>query len=91
MQFCRDPTVAAAREKHLRLLSAAIHTCQLKPSMAGALTAMYSLDTQGRHIAKVVWFRLAIGPLTRVATNSILGVNTLNLNHASLRTKYFTS
>ena len=47
LQFCRGHTVAAAREKHLRLLAAAIHTCKLKKSTADALTAMYQLVTLG--------------------------------------------
>ena len=40
----------AARRKHLRLLAAAIHTCELKKSTANALTATYDLGALGRHI-----------------------------------------
>lgn len=50
LHFCTEPTVVAARQKHHRLLAAAIHTCEPKKSRAGALTAMYTLDNQGRHI-----------------------------------------
>ena len=47
MHFCRKPTVAAARGKHLRLLVTVIHTYQLKPSTANALTAMYFRTPRG--------------------------------------------
>ena len=45
-----EPTIAAARGKHLNLLAAAKHTCKLKPATARALTAMYTIDSEGRHI-----------------------------------------
>ena len=45
MHFCREPTVVAAREKHLRLLSVAIHRYQQNHR-----TAICPLDTQGWHI-----------------------------------------
>ena len=50
LHFCREPIVLAARRKHLSLLAAAIHTCELKKSTAKALTAMYDSDDLGRHI-----------------------------------------
>ena len=50
LRFCREPAVVATRENHVKLLAAAIRTCELKKSTAEALTAMYSLDTQRRHI-----------------------------------------
>ena len=50
MHFCVAPTVVAARRKHRKLLTEAIFACKIKRSTAKALTAMYSLDAQGRHI-----------------------------------------
>ena len=50
MPFCVEPTVVAARRKHIALLSAAIRKCGLKSTTAGAPTAMYTLDNEGRHI-----------------------------------------
>ena len=48
--FCVEPTVVAAKKKHKELLTAAIYACELKTTTAKALTAMYMLDTQGRHM-----------------------------------------
>ena len=54
--------------------------------------SMPMVGARGRRWSpQVVWFRLPIGPLTRVATDSILEVNTPHLNHASLRRKSFGS
>ena len=50
MHFCLTPTVIAARRENRRLLAAAIFTCELKKTTAGAPAAMYSIDAQGRHI-----------------------------------------
>ena len=50
MHFHREPAVVATRKKHLRSLVAAIYTRQLKPSTANALSATYSLGTQGWYI-----------------------------------------
>ena len=38
MHYCEEPTVAAARRKHLALLPAAIHKSGLKSTTARALT-----------------------------------------------------
>ena len=48
--FCVEPTVVAVRQKHKELLTVAIYSCELKTTTAKALTAMYMLDNQGRHI-----------------------------------------
>ena len=48
--YCAEPTVVSARRKHYTLLSAAIHNSELKHSTARALTSMYTLDNEGRHI-----------------------------------------
>jgi hypothetical protein len=48
--YCVEPTVVAARQKHLDLLTTAIYTCKLKPTTARALTSMYTIDNDGRHI-----------------------------------------
>ena len=50
LHLYREPTVVAARQKHLRLLAAAIHTYKLKISTANTLTAIYDLGAMGRHI-----------------------------------------
>ena len=50
LRFDREPTVAAARRKHLSLFAAATHTSKLKKSTANTLAAMYDLDDLGRHI-----------------------------------------
>ena len=50
LHLCGEPTVVAARRKHLSLLAAAIHTYKLKKSTANALAAMCDLDDLGRHI-----------------------------------------
>ena len=50
LHFCREPTVMVARRKHLSLLAAAIHTCEMTKSTANALATMYDLDALGRHI-----------------------------------------
>ena len=50
MHLCLEPTVVAARQDHHRLPAAAMRTCKLKKTTAGALIAMYSLDTQGRRM-----------------------------------------
>ena len=44
---CVEPTVVAARRKHLALLSAAIHKCGLKSATARALIAMYTMNDEG--------------------------------------------
>ena len=48
--FCSEPTVVETRRGHRRLLMAAIHTCKLKSTTAEALTAIYFLDAEGRHV-----------------------------------------
>ena len=48
--YCVGSTVVAARRKHLALLSAAIHKFGLKSTTAKTLTAIYTLDNEGRHI-----------------------------------------
>ena len=50
MHYCEEPTVVAARRKHLALLPAAIHRSGLKPTTARALTSIYTLGNEGRHI-----------------------------------------
>ena len=47
---CIEPTVVAARRQHHTLLAEAIHNSKLKRSIARALTAIYTLDNEGRHI-----------------------------------------
>ena len=48
--FRAEPTVVAAQRKYKELLIAAIYSCELKTTTAKALTAMYMLDNQGRHV-----------------------------------------
>ena len=50
MHYCVKPIVVAARRKHLALLVAAIHKSGFKSSTARALTSMYILDNEERHI-----------------------------------------
>ena len=45
--YCMEPTVVAARRKHLALLAAAIHKSGLKSSTARALISMCILDNEG--------------------------------------------
>jgi len=42
--------VVAARLTHKELLTAAIYSCELEKTTAAALTAMYMVDAQGKHV-----------------------------------------
>ena len=48
--YCTEPSVVAARRTRKELLTAAIYSCELEKTTAAALTAMYMLDTQGKHV-----------------------------------------
>jgi hypothetical protein len=49
--FCTEPLAVATRNEHKeRWLIADIYSCELKKTTAKALTAIYMLDAQGRHI-----------------------------------------
>ena len=48
--FCVESTVVTARKNHKEVLTAATYACELKKTTAKALTAMYMLDAQDRHI-----------------------------------------
>ena len=48
--FGIEPSAVKARRGHLELLVAAINTCKLKSTTARALTAIYTLDAEERHV-----------------------------------------